>query len=83
MGELMIKGSCTNENLDSFALGTPLDHMKLVTKTLCKICGEWNFHWKCDVVAHPGCPSCIFAKTLVLEICPEWGHFDTHSNFSQ
>jgi hypothetical protein len=33
MGELMIKGSCTNENLDLFALGTSLDLMKLVTKT--------------------------------------------------
>ncbi len=40
MGELMIKGSCTNENLDFFVLGTPLDLMKLVTKNLCKICGE-------------------------------------------
>jgi hypothetical protein len=72
MGELMIKGSCTNENLDFFAFGTPLDLMKLVTETLWKICGEWNFHWKCDLVAHPLCPSCIFTQTLVLEINPRW-----------
>jgi hypothetical protein len=40
MGEFMINGSCTNENLDFFGLGTPFNLMKLVTKTLCKICGE-------------------------------------------
>ncbi len=28
------------KNLDFFALGNPLALMKLVTKTLCKICGE-------------------------------------------
>jgi hypothetical protein len=72
MGELMIRGSCTNENLDFFALGIPLDLMRLETKNLCKICDEWNFHWNCNVVAHPVCPSCIFTQTLILEINPQW-----------
>jgi hypothetical protein len=35
----MIKVSCTNENLDFFALNTPLDLMKLVIETLCKTSG--------------------------------------------
>jgi hypothetical protein len=82
MGELMNKGSCTNENLDFFALDTPLNLMKLVTKTLCKICGEWNFHWKCDVVAHLVCPSCIFTQTFSFGNKSTLGYFDIHSDFS-
>ncbi len=83
MGELMIKGSCTNENLDLFALGTPLDIMKLVTKKIMQdmLWMEFSLQLWC------GCPSSLpilhFHQNLSFGNKSRVGHFDTHSNFSQ